>query len=138
MSLLDTLKNLGNLGGFGGIVFTVRPWETMTFSDAEHNRSVEYAEHKIIGAKPKLEYVGANADEVKLNIKLSSYFGVNVKEKLRLFNRYMDDGDIYDLFIGTENLGEFVITSLSKKYKDIDFFGDITELDLSVTFKEYN
>lgn len=134
---------IGNLGSFGDIVFTVNPLKTMTFSDAEHNSSIEYVEHKIIGAKPKLEATYFNADEVSLNITLSSMLGVDPKKSLRLFDEYMQDKVVENLIIGngiwqSNVLGEFVIVSLSKKYKDINWFGDITKIDLAVKFKEYN
>jgi phage protein U len=144
MSLIDTIKNIGNLGGFGEIVFTVNPFKTMTFTDAEHSSSVEYAEHKIINQKPKLEFMYKNADEVSLNITLSGSFGINPKEELKKFDEYMNNGDIFDLIIGngafneSNVLGEFVITSLSKKYKDVSFLGEVTKIDLSVKFKEYS
>lgn len=142
-SLWDSILKIGSLGGFGDIVFTVNPLKTMTFKDAEHTSSVEYAEHKIIGDKPKLEYMYQNADEVSMNITLSGFAGVNPKEELKKFDEYMQDGDIYPLIIGnaaiedSNVLGWFVITSLSKRYKDIIFTGDITQVELTVKFKEY-
>lgn len=140
MSIVDSLISIatGKLGGFGEIIFYVNPLKTMTFSDAEHNSSVEYAEHKIVGEKPKLEFIGENLDEVSLNIKLSSWFGVNPAAALILFDEYRSNGDIFDLILGENVLGEYVITSTSKGYKDVNWFGQITELDLSVKFKEYN
>lgn len=138
MSLLDTLKNLGNLGGFGDVIFTVNPLRQLTFDSADHSASVNYAQHDIIGDLPKLEFTGPNLDELKLTMKLSSYFGLNPKEILAKLYGYMYNGDIYDLFIGTENLGEFVITSVNKTYEKIDFFGNVVEMKASVNFLEYN
>lgn len=143
MALIDTLKNIGTLGGFGDIIFTVNPFKTITFDDAEHNSSVEYAEHRIIGEKPKLEYQNPNADEVSINITLASFLGVNPKEQLKKFEEYMYNGDIYDLILGngvmeSNVLGEFVITSLSRSYKEVSFWGDVTNLKLGVKFKEYH
>lgn len=137
MSIIDSIKNFGYLGGFGNIIFTVNPLKTMTFKDAEHSSSVEYAEHKIIGEKPKLEYIAENLDTVSLNIKLSSLFGVNPAKQLKTFDEYKTSGEIHFLVLGEEVLGEYVIESLSKNYKEVNWFGSITELDLRVSFKEY-
>jgi phage protein U len=142
-ALIDKLKNIGTLGGFGDIVFTVNPFKTITFDDAEHNSSVEYAEHRIIGEKPKLEYQSPNSDEVSINITLASFLGVNPKDQLKKFEEYMYNGDIYDLILGngvmeSNILGEFVITSLSRSYKEVSFWGDVTNLKLGVKFKEYH
>lgn len=143
MSIIDKLKNIGSLGGFGEIVFTVNPFQMMTFNNAEHTSSVEYAEHQIIGNKPKLEQTYLNADEVSVDIKLSSLLGINPKKQLKTFDEYMHDGDVYDLILGngmqeSNVLGEFVIVSLSRKYKEVNFLGDVTEIDLTVHFKEYH
>ncbi len=140
---IDKLKNIGNLGGFGDIVFTVLPWKTMTFKDAEHSSGVEYHEHKVINEKPKLEFLYKNADEVTVNILLKSMLGVNPKAELKQFEEYMNNGDIYDLIIGngleqSNVLGEFVINGLSRSYKEVSFWGEVTEIDLKVTFKEFN
>ena len=142
-ALIDKLKNIGTLGGFRDIVFTVNPFKTMTFEDAEHSWSVEYAEHRIIGEKPKLEYQNPNSDEININITLASFLGINPKEQLKKFEEYMYDGDIYDLILGnglmeSNVLGEFVITSLSRTYKEVSFWGDVTNIKLSVKFKEYH
>lgn len=143
MSLWDDIKKIGNLGGFGDIIFTVNPLQTMTFTDAERSTSVEYAEHKIIGGKPKLEFMYQNADEVSMNITLSSFLGLNPAEELKKFEEYKNEGDIYPLIIGnaaieeTNVLGWYVINSFSIKYKEVNFLGQITQLELSVKFKEY-
>lgn len=142
-SIIDKLKNIGVLGGFGDIVFTVNPFKTMTFEDAEHNSSVEYEEHKIIGEKPKLEQTYLNADDVSVNITLASFLGVDPKEQLKIFEEYLYNGDVFDLILGngfqdSNVLGEFVITSLSRSYKDVSFLGDVTQIKLGVKFKEYH
>lgn len=138
MSLLDTIKNIGKLGGFGDLIFTVNPLKQLTFEDAEHSSSVNYAKHDIIGDLPKLEFIAPNLDDIKINMKLSSYFGLDPTQIAGIVNEYMQNGDIYDLFIGTENLGEYVITAINKTYKKIDFFGNVVEMTMSVSFLEYN
>ncbi|TXI98962.1 MAG: phage tail protein [Neisseriales bacterium] len=143
MSLIDKLKNIGTLGGFGDIVFTVNPFKIMNFDDAEHKSSVDYAEHRTVGRKPKLEYQNPNADEVSLNVTLASFLGLNPKEQLKKFEEYMLDGDVFDLILGnglmeSNVLGEFVIESLSRSYKEVSFLGDVTNIKLGVKFKEYN
>lgn len=138
---LEKLKNLGTLGGFGDLVFTVRPWpfKTMTFKDANHSSSVEYAKHKNIGGKPSLEFIAEELDEVSLNIELLSQFmGENPLKTVKILRGYMKDGDVYDLVLGDEVLGEFVITKVDKKYEEIDCFGNVQKMTLSVSFMEYN
>ena len=55
----------------------------------------------------------------------------------------MLDGDVFDLILGnglmeSNVLGEFVIESLSRSYKEVSFLGDVTNIKLGVKFKEYN
>jgi phage protein U len=74
---------------------------------------------------------------------LASFLGVNPKDQLKKFEEYMYNGDIYDLILGngvmeSNILGEFVITSLSRSYKEVSFWGDVTNLKLGVKFKEYH
>lgn len=138
---LEKLKKLGTLGGFGDLVFTVRPWpfKTMTFKDANHSSSVEYAKHKNIGGKPSLEFIAEDLDEVSLNIELvSQYLGEDPLKTVAILQEYRRAGDIYDLVLGDEVLGEFVITKIDKKYDEVNWFGDVQKMTLSVSFMEYN
>lgn len=140
--VLEKLKKLGTLGGFGELVFTVKPWpfKTMTFKDANHTASVEYTEHKHITGKPTLEYVGTNLDEVTLTIELNrAWLGSNPLETYKLLNEYRLDGRISFLILGDDTLSnnEFVITKIDKKIEEIDCFGTIQKLELNITFKEY-
>lgn len=143
MSLIDTIKNIGNLGGFGEVVFTVNPLQTMTFDNATHQMGVEWAQHKIIGEKPKLEPTYLKAEEVSLDIKLSATFGINPKKEVEKLKEYMYENISCDLILGsgrnwTNVLGEFVIESLSVKYKHVTPLGFIDEMEVSVKFLEYN
>jgi len=138
MSILDTIKNFGNLGGFGELIFTVNPFKQLNFQNAQHSSSVKFVDHEIIAGTPKLEFVGYNLDTVKLTIKLSSYFGVSPKKTLDILYEYMESGDVYDLILGCDVLGEFVIDGIDKTYDKVDSFGNLTEVGVSLSFKEYN
>lgn len=143
MSLMDDLKKIGQLGAYGDIVFTVNPLEIMSFQKATRKRGVDWAKHEIIGEKPKLEATTDRLDEVTIDILLSSWFGVNPSEIEDKFYRYMSERTVKKLIIGNglqaANVwGDFVINDISETYEEVDHFGQITKIGLSVQFLEYN
>lgn len=143
MSLMDEIKKIGQLGGFGDIIFTVNPLQIMTFQKVTRKRSVEYAQHRIIRDKPKLEATFDNADEVTIELLLSSSLGIDPSEELQKFNYYMKSHQFKKLIIGNalqgSNVwGDYVITNIDETYEEVSTFGVVTRIGLNVSFLEYN
>lgn len=143
MSLLDDIKQIGQLGGFGDIVFTVNPLSIMSPQKITRKRAIEVTEHKIIGTKPKLEVTGEKLDEVTIELLLSSWLGVKPNEEVQKFADYMKTKTRKMLIIGNglqgANVwGEYMITDMNETYEEIDSFGQITKIGLTVSFLEYN
>lgn len=142
MDVVDTAvgaaKGFSVIASFGEIVFRSFFGFTMTFDNMQIESSSNYAEHAIIAGKPKLEYTGESLDEANIDVKLSSYFGVDPITSVKQFQEYRKTREINPLIVGSHVIGNFVITKLSEGIKKVDNFGLITTIELKVTFKEYN
>ncbi|MBQ4495063.1 MAG: phage tail protein, partial [Selenomonadaceae bacterium] len=83
-----------------------------------------------------LEKVGDEPDEITLDVKLVRDLGVNPEEEIELIRGYIKDGTAESLIIGSEVLGEFVITELSEGRSFVDSFGRTQVAELNLTFEE--
>lgn len=125
------------IGSFGEIVFSTFFGEIQTFDNLKRKISASYAEHSIINSKPKLEFTGNNLDEITMDIKLSSVFGLDPQKSVAKFLEYIENGTINPLIIGTKVFGDFVIPNSEEAFKFITLFGYVREINIAVTFKEY-
>jgi len=102
----------------------------------ELEESAVYAEHALIGGKPKLQRTGLAADTLKLNMKLHVNFCTPETEIDRLRN-YLRGGRNVRYITGSGKLvGNFVITSLKTSYLHQGEAGKIIEADLEVSLLE--
>lgn len=125
------------VGSFGDLVFSTSINYVLTPSNFERTRSAEYAEHKIIQGKPKLEFTGNNLQDVSFDIQLNKSLGVNIADMLNLLEEYVDDGVSANLILGTKVIGEFVISSAKEVHRHI-IQGTPSVVIISLTLKEYN
>ncbi|MGL5854920.1 MAG: phage tail protein, partial [Cetobacterium sp.] len=61
------------VGSLGKIVFMVSSKYIKTIDELKMENSVDYAEHKIIKGKPKLEFLNENLKTATFNIRLSAF-----------------------------------------------------------------
>lgn len=126
------------VGSFGDIVFRTFWGEVQTFDNLKIKQAAEYAEHKVINEKPKLEYTGMSLKEITMDVKLSSTLGLDPNKTVALFREYIENGDVYPLVIGGNFLGEYVMQASDEAWKTITLLGFVREINLNLTFKEYN
>ena len=164
MAILEDAFNMainalrGEIGSFGEILFEcyagqfkvdfdataeglnglkVKPGtRVMTFSNFQRRTRARYARHQLINKTSVLEKVGDEPDEITLDVKLVRDLGVNPEEEIELIRGYIKDGTAESLIIGSEVLGEFVITELSEGRSFVDCFGRTQVAELNLTFEE--
>ena len=125
------------IGSFGNIAFEV-PLAPDT--GASHSRSVQFAEHEVVGGAPVLEKTGRAADEYQMSIRLRRRWGsavVDVAAELESLRQKAEEGDPERLIIGEENFGRFVLEDVDTTYQRMTGERvDAATADLS--FREYN
>lgn len=150
----------GEIGSFGEIIFecyagrfgfdfepalttgempkvTAKPsLKVMTFDNFQRRTRARYARHQLINRTSLLEKVGDEPDQITLDVKLIRDLGVDVEEEIELVRRYIKEGTAESLIIGSEVLGEFVITELAEGRVFVDCFGRTQVAELNLTFEE--
>lgn len=102
-----------------------------------HEISVNFAEHAKIEGKPRLQAIGDNLDEIKMTIKFHIAFCDPSEEFAALLN-YQQDLEVLPFILGTgEVIGNFVIVSLSKKIIQMATDGNIMDMDIDISLREY-
>lgn len=124
------------IGAFHNVVFEVSSHKVLTFDNYKRETSHNYAEHKILNAKPKLESVGKKLLEVSLEILLHGNLGVDVNSELSKLRELVENAEVDYLIIGEEVIGKFVIEDMSE---DVETWngGKPLVVKASVKFKEY-
>lgn len=117
----------------GDIVFD----QLKGFNDFNKTGSANYAEHKPIIGKPRLQPVGTSLDELSLSMRLHSSF-CNPIEELALLKKYRDTNQVLELSFGVgRKEGNFVITSINDAVEDANPGGEIFSYMVSCTLKEF-
>lgn len=107
------------------------------FDGLELQTGSDYAEHALIGRKPRLQHVGEKLDELRFQLKYHAHYCDPEVEigRLRLAQRarqpmpfIQGNGD----FRGT-----FVITELSTVAQHTDAFGTLIAVEATMTLREY-
>ena len=140
--LNSTLKALGQAGSklihdetTSNLLGRLSSDEVMTFSDYQRRTRARYAKHELINAKTVLEKIGDEADQITLTIKLIRDF-VKPEEQAALIRDYIAEGHQDFLIIGSEVIGQFVITDVEEQKDYVDCFGRTLVSVLKVTFEE--
>ncbi|MGL4566912.1 MAG: phage tail protein [Fusobacteriaceae bacterium] len=128
------------IGTLGKIVFSVSRFYIKTITDVSMDSSVNWSEHKIIGNKPKLQFLGAELDTVSFKIVLSAFQNVNPLKSADELSCYMKNGTVLNFILGGMKVGKgrYVITSLKESHKKFNSLGIVTVMEIDISLKEYN
>lgn len=126
------------IGSLGQLIFTVSSKYIFTLNNLTKSKSANWIEHKIIGKTPKLQFDGANLDQIKFNMHLSYTFGVNPYASVQKAERAMKEGSTLTFILGMKYLGKYIIESIEETHKETDKFGIAISIDLAVNLKRYN
>ena len=131
---------MAEVGSWGkDIVFSVDDNKAFTPSSFERSGSARWANHEIIGQKPKSEFLGPGLDQIQTDIILDVKLGVKPVEIIEKLKKAKDTGEVNVLFIGTVRIGKYkwFIESLSDKWETVYSKGQLAKAKVSLTFKEY-
>lgn len=125
------------IGSFGDIVFEASADRVRTFDEMKRASEARYAEHAVIGGKPKLEFLGPGLETISFQVLLSSSLGVDPDKELDALSEIRDAGEIRRLVIGSKPLGKFVLTSISANEGPRSNRGRPTWISVELSLKEY-
>lgn len=128
------------IGSLGKVIFSVSSFFIKTISDLEINSSANWAEHKIINQKPKLQFLGNNLSTCSFKIYLSAFRNVNPTKSAEELKTYMKDGKVLRFILGNKKVGNgnYVITEIKEGHRKFNAQGVVTVIELSLSLKEYN
>lgn len=106
------------VGSFGGITFEVSRSYVLTPSGVKRENKARYEEHKVLCAKPRLEFLSPELQTFSLTIALSASFGVDIKSTLASIKSLVEEGTVDRLIIGGTNYGYHVIESASEDWRN--------------------
>jgi len=125
------------VGSFGPVVFQVSE-ETMILVKHVHRKTaVRVEEHKVIGFKSRLEFLGPELDETTFKVWFSISFGVNPRTEIRRLRDLCTRGVVERLILGGENFGKYLLTGVDENWLHSAPNGAPMSAEASLTIKEY-
>lgn len=126
------------IGSFGtNLVFQVGAQSALIPRSVKRESKGRYEEHKVLGSKPRLEYLAPELQTFAFSITLSAMFAVNPMQSLKLIRHLCMEGIAERLIIGGKNHGYYIIESASETWKHTLADGTLLSADVSVSLKEY-
>lgn len=103
----------------------------------EKRKTVEFAEHRIVNRKTRLQYTGTNTDEVTLTVRFHSMFCDPAREMQEL-EKIAEAAEPVVFVLGTgEILGDFVITEITETVTQTDRVGYPISIEAEIKLREY-
>lgn len=131
---------MGVLGTFGDIVFEVSNQRINTFYDFIREATARYEQHQRILQKPKLEFLGPEADQITFTMRFDIRFGItDVKAEMDRLLRKCREGKAETLIIGGFRYGlhKWVVESVRQTMKVFDGNGRLLAGEVEATLREY-
>lgn len=127
------------IGALGDVPFLTGSAELgAVLDDIEWKSSQRYAKHATHGQTDVIEYVGAEADEISFDVKLSAFLGVNPLKMINRLTNVMRGREAIKLSIGTFPIpGKWVITDISRGLEYFHKDGTLLSADVTVKLREY-
>ncbi|NEZ43724.1 phage tail protein [Paenibacillus alvei] len=127
------------IGAFGEVNFLVSSEKIRTFDDFQRSCTGRWAEHEVMGKKPKLQYIGPGLDTIRFKMRFDYSFGLKVRYELDRLVKLHREGKPHTLTIGKKALGvyKWVIMSLDEEWITVDHRGNVLVAEVDVELKEY-
>jgi hypothetical protein len=130
---------MAEIAKWGRIRFKVNADKVFSFKGLKRTYSGKWSDHSIIGRKPKMEFCGANAQEISMEVILDAELGVNPRSELDKFVSAAEHGDIDYLYIGGRKIcnNRLCIASGTDNWNTVWNNGELVSATASLTFSEY-
>ncbi|WP_254075729.1 phage tail protein [Paenibacillus tritici] len=130
---------MNKIGSLGPVVFVVAEGAIRTIDEFKRSSSSRWAQHEIIGKKPKKEFLGPGADSVSFSVHFSAALGLNPRKELDRLTELDRAGKAMPLIIGRKNVGVglWVISGLSQDWNRLDSIGNVIDAQVTISLEEY-
>jgi len=128
------------VGCLGDVEFSVSADLVKTLENFAWKASARYGSHERHGMKSLPEFTGMDDDTVTFDVTLSEAFGLrNVQREINLLMKYLRDGEVLPLVIGSKSYGVYrwVLTEVSVKNRTTDGSGRVIDALVSLALLEY-
>jgi phage protein U len=113
-------------------------FELITYFDGMETRlSADYAEHSLIGQKPRLQFTGDGAAEIRIDLAFHAAYCNPAAEFARLELAMQAHRALAFVLGSGEYKGRYVITELSATARQTDKRGRLVALEASMGLKEF-
>lgn len=128
---------IGTLGS--KIIFEVSDKHAMTFRNMNREISGRWADHEVMGSKPKPEFLGAANQTVTMEIMLSASLGVRPRQVLEAIEGMVESGTAEYLVIGNKPVGKnpFRLMSSSEAWGAVYNRGELAKATVTISLEEY-
>lgn len=128
---------IGTLGR--KIIFEVSDEKVLTFLNMTREITSRWAEHEVLGVKPKPEFLGPGLQAGTLEITLSATLGVKPRAVLEAVEAMVESGTAEYLIIGNKPVGRnpFRLVSSSETWATVYSRGELAKAKLTITLGEY-
>ena len=127
------------IGSLGDLIFECSDNHILTFQDLSFNKSVSYAEHKILARRSLLEFTGLNAASCSIKMQFDEALGIDPKKQLNTLETMMQDHQAANFILDGQPVGSgyWVIESINETFELLDNNGRPRKITADVNMKEY-
>lgn len=130
------MAKIGNWGRY--VKFSTSENKILNFENMQRKISIRTAKHNLINRKPRLEFVGADLDEVHFTMNIDASLCHKPKNVEQRLIRAALTGRVAPLVIGGRRiLRQGIITQLTSAYNIVLKRGEIYSMSIDVTMTEY-
>jgi len=121
------------------VVFEVSSNLIRTFHDLKRTGEARWANHDVLYAKPKPEFLGPGQEEITFSVRLSAQLGVNPKAELERLRKMRDTGQLAPFIVGGQPVSQnlWLLESIQEGHKTHSGNGILLQADVDLTLKEY-
>lgn len=130
---------MSRVGSFGAVVFQASPDLVRTFDEMTRTTAGRWANHEILGKKPKSQYIGPGLDQISFTMYFNALLGVNPRKEIDKLVEYDRSGKVSSLIVGGKKLGVglWKITGMTQNLLTFDNKGTLLTASVSLTLEEY-
>ena len=138
-SLLSAVGYGGVIGTFGDIVFTVSSQKALTFNSLKRATKARTTSHEVIGAKPIIEFLGPDGEEISFSMQFLASMGINPTKEANKLREMCNRGEVAFFVLDNKRVGDnkWILTDVSESAETVDNTGRIIVSSVDVTLKEY-
>lgn len=130
---------MATIAKWGDITFRVSSEQVFSFRKMKRSYSARWATHNIPGKRPKMEFQGANMDEMSIEVILDAELGVKPRAAMKKFRAAAKKGKVHYFYVGGKKVvaRKMYISAGTENWNEIWNGGELVRATATLTFNEY-